>query len=143
MLLYYRIHEDQITSRYANNQKETAEKVMRRRLSRIGLDPSAEEMECHLALKGLRGCDVDDAECWMKRILQANERIHFVNQRTLESNLTKRMVILKLKLHRPLSSVGELISLMNLIGERCVAKVRLRHAIRKMNSVFSGMEVNS
>lgn len=141
VLLYYRIHEDQITSRYANDQKETAEKVMRRRLSRIGLDPSAEEMKCHLALKGLCGCDVDDAECWMKRVLQANERIRLVSQRALESNLTKRMVVLKLKLHRPLSSVGELTSLMNLIGERCVAKFRLRHVIRKRNSIFSAIGV--
>lgn len=51
VLLYYRLHKDQITSKSKNEQDNTAEMVMKRRLYRIGINPTDKEYRCHLMLK--------------------------------------------------------------------------------------------
>lgn len=99
VLLYYRLHDTQITSKSTKEQQSTAEMVMKRRLNRIGINPTEEEFRCHLALKGYNneGVSMTEIELWSKKILSANEQTQFVDKSIFKWNIQSRLTLCYLK----------------------------------------------
>lgn len=98
VLLYYRIHDKQITSQFKSAQVMTAEMVMKRRLARIKLSPSEEEFEAHLVLKGLPNAKYTTlVDSWGDKLIKANEEIRLVTPRVFENNIRRRIALAHLK----------------------------------------------
>lgn len=94
VVLYYRIHDKQITSQNKSEQVQTAEMVMKRRLGRIGLEPTAEEYKAHLALKGTSNYDnLTQVKDWAEKLITANAQAGLVDGKTFEKNIRKRLSI--------------------------------------------------
>lgn len=98
VVLYYRIHDNQITSQNKSEQVQTAEMVMKRRLDRIGLTPTEEEYKAHLTLKGTGSYDsLTQVKDWAEKLITANAQTGFVDGRTFEKNIRKRLAIVYVK----------------------------------------------
>ena len=94
VVLYYRIHDKQITSQNKSEQVQTAEMVMKRRLGRVGLKPTAEEYRAHLALKGTGKFDnLSQVKDWAEKLITANAQAGLVDRKTFEKNIRKRLSI--------------------------------------------------
>lgn len=94
VVLYYRIHDKQITSQNKSEQVQTAEMVMKRRLGRIGLEPTAEEYKAHLALKGTGNYDnLTQVKDWAEKLITANAQVGLVDGEIFEKNIRKRLSI--------------------------------------------------
>ncbi|NSJ55787.1 glycosyltransferase [Enterocloster clostridioformis] len=125
VVLYYRIHDKQITSQNKSEQVQTAEMVMKRRLSRISLKPTAEEYNAHLALKGTGNCDnLSQVKNWAEKLITANAKAGFVDGKTFEKNIRKRLSILCAKNKKVRGR--DVIPLIQYGKERIAMKFRLK-----------------
>lgn len=98
VLLFYRIHDKQITSQFKSEQVTTAEMVMKRRLARIDLTPTDAEYEAHLTLKGVSNkAPVNDVEAWGKKLIEANNKVGLVDKKTFKDNISKRVALVRIK----------------------------------------------
>lgn len=98
VILYYRIHDKQISAQNRSEQMKTADMVMKRRLARINLVPTEEEYNAHLALKGIiNNCQLDHVEAWAIKLIRANKKCGFVDNRTFQMNIRKRLAVVRLK----------------------------------------------
>lgn len=98
VLLFYRIHDKQITSQFKSEQVTTAEMVMKRRLARIGIEPTDDEYTAHLTLKGVSNeADVRSVEAWAEKIIEANNRAGLVDKTTFVKNINARVALVRLK----------------------------------------------
>lgn len=99
VLLYYRIHANQITSLKNKEQIKAADIIRKRRLSRIGINPTDKEYHYHELLSS--GVDntvsIHEMEEWIKKILNGNANEHIVNGKKLEHNLKIRLLLFKLR----------------------------------------------
>lgn len=128
VLLYYRIHDEQITFKNKSEQVQTAEMVMRRRLGRIGLTPTTEEFEAHLALKGIGECSsLVQVGNWASKMIEANVQTKFVEKDVFESSIKKRLAIFYLK-HKKLR-VKDIIRIFQYGRELFEIKYRLKKEI--------------
>jgi glycosyltransferase involved in cell wall biosynthesis len=77
ILVRYRIHEASVSRRQREIQDETVRRIHREGLSRLGLDPSDEELSLHrwIALGGRAGEALPLAETgiWLEKLLRAND----------------------------------------------------------------------
>ena len=98
VLLYYRIHDKQITCQFKTAQVMTAEMVMKRRLARINLLPSEEEFEAHLVLKGLPNAKYTSlVDSWGDKLIKANEDIRLVDPCVFKTNIRRRIALSRMK----------------------------------------------
>lgn len=99
VLLFYRIHSSQISTARRVEQDYYADVVRRRRLARIGLDPSEREYKCHMLLS--KGCDKSvppaEVEQWAAKIVDANNQHSLVDTETLAGELNGRLALFKLR----------------------------------------------
>lgn len=95
ILLYYRIHKAQISSKNRGEQEQSANKVRIRRLTRLGIQPSEREYECHMALMRKDNTDVTQVEVksWINGLVEANKSIKLVNSSTFEKDLNARFFL--------------------------------------------------
>lgn len=101
VLLFYRIHEKQITSQFKSEQVTTAEMVMKRRLSRIGIEPTNEEYLAHLTLKGVSNdADIKSVEKWAKKLITLNKNVGLVDNITFIKNINKRVALVRFRMRR-------------------------------------------
>lgn len=99
VLLYYRTHSAQISSTSNKNQNETSEMVQKRRLGRLGINPTDKEYRCHQLLAGNTDKMItnQDVKSWIDKVLQNNQSKKLVNQGILERDLKRRYVLYKLR----------------------------------------------
>lgn len=98
VLLFYRIHDKQITSQFKSEQVTTAEMVMKRRLARIGLIPNDTEYEAHLTIKGVsNSASVSAVEDWGKKLIDANNEVGLVDKKVFKENISKRVALVRLR----------------------------------------------
>lgn len=131
VLLFYRIHDKQITSQFKSEQVTTAEMVMRRRLSRIGLTPTDAEYEAHLTLKGVSNkSSIADVETWGKKIIEANNNAEIVDKRVFKDNINKRIALVRIKNKKlKIGDIKHLIAQFKL-------KSTLKTKLQKANTLF-------
>lgn len=125
VLLYYRIHANQITSTGRNEQNTSADMIMRRRLRRIGLNPTDREMACHLSLKGqMNEASLDEIKHWIDKMLNHANGIGYINTKVLADSLRKRLLLAKLRRH-VLPGISEINSLCGLLHYRLMLKSKV------------------
>lgn len=135
VVLYYRIHDKQITAQNKSQQVKTAETVMRRRLGRIGLEPTAEEFKAHLALKGISRYDnLAQVEEWAEKLISANAQAGLVDMKTFEKNIRKRLSVVRVK-HKKLRG-NDIIPLLQYGCELIDIKLRLKRENARISGVY-------
>ncbi len=98
VLLYYRTHTKQITSTNRKDQNITAEKIMRRRISRLGISPSKIEMKAHYSLKRQKAeIGLNDISLWIDKLINASKDIPYIDSTNFANHLHIRYVTIKLK----------------------------------------------
>ena len=99
VLLYYRTHSAQISSTSNKNQNQTSEMVQKRRLVRLGINPTDKEYRCHQLLAGKTDESItpQDVESWIDKIVQNNQCQKLVNQHILEHDLNRRYTLYKMR----------------------------------------------
>jgi glycosyltransferase involved in cell wall biosynthesis len=91
VLLKYRLHPGSVSHTSRAVQQDTADRIRREQLHRLGVDPSAGQMVIHTTL--MRGAPhtlkigVDEAEAWLAALLEANRRSGYCDQAALGSML--------------------------------------------------------
>lgn len=77
--MYLRVHHDSVTQSKSEEMGDQTLMLLRRELAYLGLRPSKEEMCFHCAIgRGLRMesiGDIERAETWIAKVLDANERV--------------------------------------------------------------------
>lgn len=97
VLLYYRIHDKQISSVANNKQVETATMVRKRRLKRIGISLSDEDYILYTSLLGRRSDNIVRLKEIVNDIIRANRKTKIVDDKTLKSELQLRYAIACIK----------------------------------------------
>lgn len=134
VLLYYRLHDTQITSTNTKDQNFTATAVMKRRLSRIGIYPTDNEFHCHLALKGI-GKEIiplSDVEAWAKKILYFNTQHTIADATVFNKNIHKRLVLYKIK-SKQIPKISDICVIIKLIVGRIQMQIKLRRNIKNIS----------
>ncbi|MNO28193.1 putative glycosyltransferase EpsE [compost metagenome] len=73
VLLYYRLHDAQISKSYTTDQVEQAQRIKYEQLIRLGIEVSEEEFSAHLNLcEGKGFSDTDRKKNWVRKILKKN-----------------------------------------------------------------------
>jgi glycosyltransferase involved in cell wall biosynthesis len=98
VLLYYRIHSNQISSKKNDQQIMTARMVMTRRLGRLGLAVGENEFEAHNVLVGMSSNESARYKEWADKILEANKACGLLSQKKLNKNLALRKVAAKYRI---------------------------------------------
>lgn len=133
VLLYYRLHSNQITNTNRQDQNESAERIIRRRLKRIGLIPSDKEMLCHLALKGQSNdTTINEIYNWIEKLLKNTSHFSFIDNKILAKNLHGRLILIKLKRHI-LPKINELPEVVSILMDRAILKYKLIKYRNKTN----------
>jgi glycosyltransferase involved in cell wall biosynthesis len=89
VLLRYRLHTQSISHINRQVQHQTANRIRREQLAKLGLDASDREMTVHITL--VRGAphtlalDVGEAEAWLVRLLQGNRQHGYVDRDVLSA----------------------------------------------------------
>ena len=132
VLLYYRIHSEQITSKGKLEQEQTAKNVMARRIERLGISPSPDQFRAHFALKGILKDTIEIGliEVWMNTLLEANYKYNLVDNKCFHRTLRQRYVLycLKQKQFGQLKA-QDIVSVFELIKERTLIKLYLKREI--------------
>lgn len=97
VLLYYRLHNKQITSLCKNEQNWTLNMVMRRRIHRLGICPTEMEFKCQQSLRGgnFRDISIQNLQVWINKLILANNKIHLVDPKIFRNNLYRRLFLQK------------------------------------------------
>ncbi|MBQ6062959.1 MAG: glycosyltransferase [Prevotella sp.] len=126
VLLYYRIHANQITSKKNKEQVAAADVIRKRRLGRLGITPSDREYLCHELLSS--GVDatvtMTEMESWVNKILKGNEEKHLVDSNCLRNNMKTRLLFYKLR-NKKMIRWEDLSLLINVFISRLKIKVKL------------------
>ncbi|MCD1161128.1 glycosyltransferase family 2 protein [Peribacillus frigoritolerans] len=97
VLLLYRVHDSQISQKNSDEQIRVSTMIMKRRVGRLGLRMTDENLESHMALKGVVIASIENAEQWMNTLLESNKSRGFLNQGELYKNLNERLTLLKFR----------------------------------------------
>ena len=136
VLLFYRIHDSQITNKNRADQDSSADKVRKRRLSRIGIEVSDREFKCHHLL----ACGVDktigvrEVDTWVKKIIEHNVRYHLVDEKSLINNLRLRLSLYKLRNHTGVLSFGP--SDIIIMFKVFVHRLKMHAKLKQTNKLF-------
>lgn len=118
VLLYYRLHPNQITSTNRKDQDTTTINVMKRRIQRLGLKPTERELVCHRVLRSQEQIvSLRELSDWIDKLTNASETYSYIDSKILRKNLIMRFVLLKLKWHK-LLSVSQIPVFFKIIGSR-------------------------
>lgn len=94
ILLRYRKHEQQITQRQAVDKINSANRLRLEQLEKLGLKPTAEEMQIHQALSSwsfeISKYFVERANIWLCKLLKANESGSYYDKNSFASVLYER-----------------------------------------------------
>lgn len=94
VLLFYRWHERQASQANLNEQRHFHALVGQRQLQRLGLQPSAAEMELHLMISFLEFEPTDSfrnaSRQWLQKIMKANNKYLYYPQLELRTVLENR-----------------------------------------------------
>lgn len=136
VLLFYRTHKKQITSTNRGEQDMTLKKVMKRRLNRIGINPSEEDMLCHLALLGhVNSATVSQIGAWIDKLTTHSSKYAFIDTPNFSKNLKDRFVVVKMKKHRMLD-LSEWGIALRILRHRFLLKQRLDKIKSESISIF-------
>ena len=102
VLLYYRIHNSQISFLNKDQQENSANIVRLRRLGRLGIKPTDREFKCHLALISGKSSEIlpKEVNIWTQKLIKANKEKQLVDARTFEIDLDNRFFIFCLKMRK-------------------------------------------
>jgi glycosyltransferase involved in cell wall biosynthesis len=87
VLLKYRLHPESVSHTNRGTQQDTADRIRREQLRRVGIEADERQMVIHTTL--MRGAPhtlnvgVDEAEAWMAALLEANRRSGYCDQAAL------------------------------------------------------------
>lgn len=91
VLLHYRVHKQQISVKYGDQQLDYSKKTMQNQLMKLGLEPTAEEMTLHMriARHSFRNNRkfVRKARKWFDKIINANLHSGYLNHVSLSTLL--------------------------------------------------------
>lgn len=94
VLLSYRIHPAQARSEAHDEQQDSALRVRLAQIRKVGIEPSAEEMEIHSAIAACRPGGLSDpyerADAWLCRLFEANARTAVLDADSLAEVLVWR-----------------------------------------------------
>ena len=142
VLLFYRLHPDQITSSHKEEQDYYANRIRLRRLSRLDLFPTEQEYACHLLLAcGVdRKISVHDVKCWCEKIIDANDHKGLVDRDVLRNDLKDRFVMYKLRnrYFKNLTSFDDLCRLFSLFS----ARIQMKRGIKQATRIFRNLNNN-
>jgi glycosyltransferase involved in cell wall biosynthesis len=97
VLLRYRVHAAQITQSQAAGQRDAAGKVRLLQLERLGIEPSAQEMEIHQAISTCCSVGVDNlfarGEAWLSKLKSANDRSRVYPEPAFSRALVERWLV--------------------------------------------------
>ena len=98
VLLFYRMHESQISFKNSSEQEETSESIKIRRLKRINITPNLTELNAHKALNNAPvKVQIEDIESWIAKLLSASQYYTKINISKLKKDLFRRLTLYKLK----------------------------------------------
>ncbi len=84
VLLKYRFHQQQVSSKHNNTQRNSMHRCHQRQLMEMGMSPSENELETHFAIANLlfrtEKKFVDNAEEWLLKIIDANKKANVFSQ---------------------------------------------------------------
>jgi glycosyltransferase involved in cell wall biosynthesis len=88
VLMYYRVHQGQITMQHRSKQAELADEIAIDQLRYIGIDPDSAESSLHTKL--LKNIPIEYAQKqmllkWIDKILQANQKMKYYDEEELKS----------------------------------------------------------
>ena len=137
VLLYYRTHNAQISSKNKGEQEYYANNVRLRRLGRLGLNPSERELKCHMALMRNDASDVTKLEVksWVNKLIEANKSIKLVHPITFERDLNLRFLLFCMR-NKDLSVILNLKywgALLNIVCSRVVMNIKLLLSKQRIN----------
>lgn len=90
-LVRYRLHPESVSHANRSVQQQTADRIRREQLAKVGIVPTEEQMILHTTL--MRGAphtlalNIDDAEAWLVSLLEANRRTHYCDHTALATML--------------------------------------------------------
>lgn len=141
VLVYYRIHSQQITSKYRGGQNDAADAVRMRRLSRLGVMPTETELKCHSLLNGGKDNSVSVSNMcnWIKKLIEANDKFAIADPIALRKDLNQRLVLFKLRNREFLSLINysDLRSIIGIMANRWRMAVKLHKSNRLLNRYFN------
>jgi glycosyltransferase involved in cell wall biosynthesis len=88
VLMYYRVHEGQVTIQFRQKQAELADEISLEQVKYLGLDPNEDEAGLHIALLHGRQIDYSDKDKlfeWLEKIKAANREVNFYSEVELEA----------------------------------------------------------
>ena len=133
VLLYYRLHSKQITSTNRADQDTSARKIMLRRINRMGINPSEEEMTAHMALKlQTPNSDLDTVSQWINKLIVASKDAPYINSNNLSNNLYSRLANIKLRSHC-IYNVKDLRYLLKTLYYRLKMRLLLKYHSKKIS----------
>lgn len=137
VVLYYRVHSEQITSTNRGDQDRTARMVCTRRLGRIGIIPTEEEYRCHLMLMGKvdKSISCSSVKAWMDKMLDANRQKQIVDTDTFITNLNGRYALYKVRNGK--MSLCDLPELVKIVVKRIRIRVRLKKQAKVIREALS------
>ncbi len=95
-LLDYRIHNEQVTKKYANIKVESANKVRASMLLKIMPDATKEEINFHLLLASnlynKSHIDLSKVLSWFSKLLQSNKETKYLNEKAFKKVLSEIFV---------------------------------------------------
>ncbi|MCH5346388.1 MAG: glycosyltransferase [Muribaculaceae bacterium] len=129
VLLYYRLHPNQITSKSSKEQILTASNIRLRRLRRLSIDPTDREILCHKALLGQKvSVDMGEVKYWIEKIVNASRSISYIDSEHFAKHLNRRYILFKMKCRKKLN-IKELPIALSIIFSRILMQIRLKRFI--------------
>lgn len=126
VLLLYRVHKNQITSTNRTDQDNTLLMVMRRRLTRLGVDFNEREFHIHqlLASGTDKTVSVSEVEAWISKLEASNLQSNIAPILQFHSNLTSRLFMFKVRNMRFQSmTFSDCINLIRMLFNRMTIKM--------------------
>lgn len=94
ILLKYRIHGTQISSKKKELQRNYAIEICKRQLTKLNITPDSNEMLAHLVLCGKEEVNTENIQAivqWGDYLVKSNEETHLFNQKALKTIVYNRI----------------------------------------------------
>lgn len=116
ILLSYRVHSKQISSKKQLLQQQYAEKILKRQLKKLDLSYSDEEFKIHLILSGINKFDIKyikKINCWIDKLIIQNKKVKLYDEYLFKNILKSKVLNLFIK-----NSLKEKNLIINLISNK-------------------------
>lgn len=97
ILLYYRSHPESTSQKKSDERNDAAAKLKLELLNKLNLNPAPEELKIHASpykLTYLSEIELDKYENWLRRIIDANNKIDLFDKKSLNIILANRWFLL-------------------------------------------------